>query len=1238
METNDTIRKLSEMTDEGAFERLATAILREAVPEYASLLHPGVNPAGKTVKSPVDGISFVPGAVPPHLITAHHTTSARDALEAKWLHDPATVKPRRAGAQPAAPAGDVLKTAALIADERKRTSLLHATLILTTNQEPPEDLVRDTQARGTASGLALDVWSVSRLAHFLDNNPSGQWLRQRFLGIDQQRLSKELLAQLSRDSLRIHGAGADKKFLVSRSLDCAIAEADDHQVAFVIAESGLGKSVACYKRLKKHIASGGFGLILPHQTIAAALAIEQAVDAALRQLHPQLTTQSAGLDALSCCSADRPLLLVVEDINKSGQAAFLTEKLAKWSISGGPAAPPEDRSAKSTDRNTWRLLCPVWPSVVASLKEDARKRVQELAVIGTAFAPLEGREAVQRRAKSSEIFLSDLEADSVSDALGHDPLLIALHEPGRRPNPARVVDDFVDGSVSRLAQDGGDYTPGDYRAALRVLARTLLAHRELNPRWQAVSGWLSSETDTLRALRRLVNFGEVISLSGGPAHETLAFRHDRVRDALFADAIAEMIRDDSFSDDLLAEPYFAEVIGAALLQESIPEAVIDRVRRTNPLALFHALRLFREPSTAIHSAILAAIESWLADPKTHAPAYGHLRWEALAALSQTESSKVIGLTRQFEDDTWTAWQARFRNGDVAGGIQLCLVAAPWVGAAWRDQQIEHAKIRFGAGLRKVIGEVLRRPDLEQAVRVGALRLAGYLADPQLAEAIETSWSLDSGKNAHLADYLWAAALCCGSDPKRFLGPICDAWAVLPSEKNDRGVVASPRDSLAADTVRFAFRRSVPVSGIGYFVQRAQSKDLRWPITYMLHGLDHPDAVEFVVRELADISRRLEGTKSFSPFSMTAPDEWHQNQEDHGRPMSRELRERLLALWQNTANDNHTRRHAFRFWMTTEGSEDIAILRAVDAADELADLALWERLRRNDQAAIGAMLVKLKGDDPAYWWQLGQYIWSDQLTGALEEELARRAGSITKEWGASYETDYSVYELIMRLPPKQAESLLLKHWDHVRFSPLFVQAALYVATPQLLERLQKTVESSPNPTKLFEHIGLHYGIQTQGRAGVTRTAQIKALVPYLDHMDEYAIYTFWHACNSRGWFDLRRKHFDGRVAKSYRRSPVDDTELMAAFDRMIEGGHLYWVDREIEQFLEAGGSLDQLMGVLGKWLAARKSFDALRLAARAMVHAGRRKDLAFLNTAVAPQEAADDLIADTQFAVKRRRLN
>src|SRR5262249_19208352 len=299
----------------------------------------------------------------------------------------------------------------------------------------------------------------------------------------------------------------------------------------------------------------------------------------------------------------------------------------------------------------------------------------------------------------------------------------------------------------------------------------------------------------------------------------IAFRHDRVRDALFSEAIASMIRSGTLSDDLLSEPYFAEVIGAALLYDKIPLAVVDRVLATNPLALFHALRLFREPGTSIHQAVLSAIEGWLADAKTHAPQNSYLRREALAALSRTESSKVIGLVRKFNDTIWTAWQALFINGDVTGGLRLCLQVEPGTGAIWRDRQIEHAKMRFGAQLRTTIGQLLRKPDLDKGARVGALRLAGHWADPELAESIEASWNLDAEKGKNLKDYLWAAAQCCGNDPDRFLGPVCECWAALPSDSNDN--MPSPRDKVAAEEIRWAFHKDIPVSAIDYFIRRAK---------------------------------------------------------------------------------------------------------------------------------------------------------------------------------------------------------------------------------------------------------------------------------------------------------------------------------------------------------------------------------------------------------------------------------
>lgn len=102
----DTNQALAEMTDEGLFERVAMTVLRVAEPLCTALSHPGVNAEGKTRRLPLEGIGFVRGADPPHLIAVHHTTTSVDRLAKKWLHNPETVKPRKLGGKPTAPPGD----------------------------------------------------------------------------------------------------------------------------------------------------------------------------------------------------------------------------------------------------------------------------------------------------------------------------------------------------------------------------------------------------------------------------------------------------------------------------------------------------------------------------------------------------------------------------------------------------------------------------------------------------------------------------------------------------------------------------------------------------------------------------------------------------------------------------------------------------------------------------------------------------------------------------------------------------------------------------------------------------------------------------------------------------------------------------------------------------------------------------------------------------------------------------
>jgi len=1228
---SETVRALSQITDAGLFERLATAVLRQAVPAlYGNLTHPGMNVDGKTVRSPVDGIAFVRGEYPPHMVAAHHASGASKDLRNKWLHDPSKVKPRKNRATATAPPGDVTKTMSIVETERNRTPGLRVTLALTTNREPPEELTRDVVAEASRLGITIDIWSCSRIAHHLDNDPDGQWLRKRFLGIHQTRLSMQLLHELSQASVAAFPLMARAEGLIDRELDRAIGDGSPRPVAFLVGDSGLGKTISCYKHLKTHIEAGGCGLVLTQESLAANRTLDQALDAELRKLCSSLEPD-AGTRARALCSPDNPLFIIVEDVNRSDQPALLLERLAAWA---------QGRPTESLgERSDWRLVCPLWPKTLVSItSEEARKRIDALSVLASSFTSDEARAAVQRRAALCGAALSPLEADNLGGALGNDPLLIALYDFDRKPEPRQVISNFITSSLQRLAATSTHFTLTEYRGALMALGRKMLLHRRIDPAWVEIQEWLGSRADELSAMRHIVHDGGVLRLVDVGQSERIAFRHDRVRGWLLSNAANELMHGGQQYDSVLSEPFFADVIGTALADPNVPAAAIAQVSASNPLAMFFALKEFREPIADVHHLTLHAIETWLGAEETHSRANRSLRWAALQVLAETDSSHVLAITDLFNDQTWAAILARLRNGDVSAGVQLCRRIEPGATAPWRDRQIAHARIRFGSALIEKLSELLKGPDLDNGSRTGALRLAGHLAEPALADAVAACWSADTSRAERLGDYLWAAAECCGDDPERFLGPICDAWAALPDQAPQNGA-RSPRSGLAADHISWAFNEALPASALRFFIERSKQQDLHWPITYMLRGIDHPDAVEFIAREFAAHRRSSEGTGGFSPFSLVARDHWARREREKGRRMSSSSRQRVQDLWVNSDNDRHLRKEVFLLWSATVEQGDVPMLQAVEDPGPLADDILRARLGRGDSSAIPLLLEKIKNDDQGYWWQMGQSIWSDKLTSALEGVFKHRATTVKRSWGASYPSDWITPDLVMRLKPAEAERILSTHWDHLRFSPQFVQAALYVATAALRALVQETISECPDRSEMFKYIDQHFGIKQFGHPGVTRADQVEALLPYLDHFDPLAIHTFWELCNERGWIDLRRAHFDMRLQGKWRAlALLDEAQFFADLDEELARNHIGWAHIWLDRCLGQGNRLDDIFNVLGRWLRQRRTIPALEFTAATIAHAGKRVDVDLLRVnGMEPAEQVEAIITDTRFAVSHRSL-
>lgn len=1214
---------MDEITDPGLFERLATAVLREKYLECRLLIHSGVNLDGKTVRSPVDGLAFVEGASPPHMIAVHHTTCKLKNLETKWLNDPGKVKPRKRG-KPAAQPGDLVKTVQLLEEQKREMPDLRATLILTTNREPPEALVRKITAAGDAEGFEdVIVLSGTAIAHFLDYDAKGQCIRRRFLGIEQEHLSDELLRELSRSSLEKSDLPDDKELWIDRQLDRTLEKATGRDVLFVVAESGLGKSVACHKRLTVHVEAGGFGLVIPHEIIAKSMSLEQAVDATLRRLYPSLAP-GAGSKACALASERMPLLMVVEDINRSGQRTALIERLANWSTHG----------KEGEQEARWQILCPVWPQILTALGDEAQKKIRNLTLKAHSFSPEEGSAAVRRRRERAGISITQLDAEAVSSALGHDPLLIALQAPAAKPDPDHVIEEFVEGSLRRLAGSPDKFTAGEYRKGLRRIAAKMLELRCLDPVITDVVTWFDDTPRTAEMLRQVVHFGEIVRVVGSTLEERMAFRHDRVRDWILADAAADLMRQNSLLASVLEEPYFAEILGAALGFDNIPSAVVEQIGTDNPLALFYAMRNFGEPTNNLHHVILERAKAWLDDETVHGPSHDNLRWAARRVLCEYDASYVRSLIRGFrkEQNDWWGLCSRFRNGDFMAGIELCRRKEPWIISVEHVELINHVQSCQGESLARALSDLLHSGKLTPGSRSGALRLAGYLGDPTLEDGIKASWLADSGRDERLADYLWASARCCGYSTAELLEPVCNSWAALPD---------SSRNNFAAYGIRLMFRDGLPETAIRCFIKQAKTPELRQPVTYMLHGVDQPDAVEFIVRELAATDDQIQGTVGFSPFAVYAKSVWEGRQEKTGCAMSDASRNRLHQLWIDKRNGRHLRGRAFEFWCYTKAKEDIKILQTVSHEDDLQELALFERLRRGDREAIAGLVKKLRWDDRGHWWRAGRYIWSDDLTRSLDGALARRGSCVKQTWNPDdcIPTDWILSELLMELPERTAEYLLIKHWDHLRFSSCYIQAAFCTATPALTELVKKAIGDCPDPEAIFKHLGLHFGFKMEERRGITRIEQIQALLPYLDHLGDFNIFYLWEMCNDHGWFELRRQHLDSRVKPNNNDIYIDDNRAMAELNDVITGGHRFWVENWVEKFLEIGISVDHVMVVIENWLSRQTNIKALKMAADVIVHAGQRCHLSILsNHNIETTDQAASIIANAYFALKRRSLD
>lgn len=1219
----DTIKKLAEITDAAQFERIATSVLRAADPAlYGNLSHQGVNTDGKTVKAPLDNIGWVHVDGYAMCVAAAHTTASRDDLEGKWLHDPATVTPRKTGGKPTQAAGDLIKAIEVITKLRTQHPGLKATLALTCNREEPTDVRTKAEGIANRSSVVLDIWSVSRIAQHLDTTPEGQAIRRAYLDTPVNLLSREELLRVGVLSLNSRFSPTDPNALVSRH---GVFDGTSHML--LSGPSGMGKTTICFENLRNALAEGQPGIVLNDQTVRDATSIEDAIEIELSHYLPQLEPL-AGTKALELCSELKPFVVVVEDINRAENTTILLNKLASWALHGMS-------QNDGNPRRKWRMLCPVWPRFLAGLEKSKEVNDAGMVHIIGLFLEDDAREAVKRRGEALGYPQNDLAAAEIARALGYDPLLVGLYDFASTADGKDVIAQYIHREFDRVALSS-DLTFTDLEMAVNALMTEMLQRRRLTPTWREAQAWLG-EGSNLHALRALVTKGGVLRLNKSGVQEVVEARHDRVLHSLLANFIATVMKED-LQVSYLSDPYLAEFVGTGASLARLDPTALQVLMRNSPLVGFYAFKHAVQLSGEYAAIAARAIKDWVCQESTRTQTFSSRRWRGLQILAEIDSPAVLELTSKFPQDDLhqPLFEARFRNGDLNAALNWLTEYPFEVNFGGRQELVDHVHNKYGRGLVQAVEKVLEDPTSTGRARRGALYLAGYLADPILAKSVRTVWKLTDSEERDLEAFLWASARVCGDEALITLEPVCDAWEALP-EQDDSFIGESSRSSLAAHGLSWKFRDHVPHAALPYFVQRAkQSETLKWPITYMLRGIDDPVAVQHEVEYLAERSREAEGTGGMIDHFLK--DEWRRQTEDHGRKMSDESKQRLLDIAMNLENDPHLQVQAFSLWEVCVSAEGLDVARAIKAGDLLHDKAVWARARRSDLTVIPELLEKIK-ENPRFWWQAGRYIWASELTNALEESL-RLLGTTTSEEKHEDIGEWLFPELLLRLDLATAERLIVAVWPVVRTLPKFVQVALCLASPKLIGLANAAISEAAEPHKLFEHFSFTAGLHISGRAGFTRLAQLEAVRPHLSLFAEADIVQLWEVCNRRNWRQFRKEHLDPFLVASQSphsaRLAIHEHFDMSDLEDELAGkrwGSYHW----LEQQLRNGAEREPLFAAILRWVHEKSDVTALAVASQIFSNDATRTEFVRLEEIAAYIDDSEAILEQTKFDVFHRTL-
>ena len=256
--------------------------------------------------------------------------------------------------------------------------------------------------------------------------------------------------------------------------------------------------------------------------------------------------------------------------------------------------------------------------------------------------------------------------------------------------------------------------------------------------------------------------------------------------------------------EVVGDPFYSEVVGAALVLADVSDEVVSQIVGLNPLALACALRFFRARDTPLENRIVAEILKWCRREERSTFRSGAREWLEYV-LAETDSPHVLRISASLRTPTWWLSYARFLNGDALAGVLLHSRNGPGVRSPQIQNAAKHSALRGGGKFRAALSLALTSTDTSERNLFGSLNLIGFLEDPSYCQIVSSSWQMRSNMVAPevVGSYLWALARCGTETDMTLLDPILKHWAHLSDEKP----MNENRSSERSRVIKFGIRQT-----------------------------------------------------------------------------------------------------------------------------------------------------------------------------------------------------------------------------------------------------------------------------------------------------------------------------------------------------------------------------------------------------------------------------------------------